>query len=75
MYRDDENARKMIDKHDTKTLFNDAWDCVPRLKRLRAFCGGPATIFPNTTSVEIDISVLKWELDEFRTGLMQLSME
>ncbi|KAH8952971.1 hypothetical protein BDL97_09G113300 [Sphagnum fallax] len=75
MYRDDENMRNVIDKHDINTLFNDAWDCVPRFKRLRAFCGGLATIFPNTTSVESDFSILKWELDAFRTALMHLSLE
>jgi hypothetical protein len=75
MYRDDENMRNVIDKHDVNMLFNDAWDCVPWFKRLRAFCGGLATIFPNTTSVESDFSILKWELDAFRTALMHLSLE
>jgi hypothetical protein len=75
MYRDDENMRNVIDKHDVNTLFNDAWDCVPRFKHLRAFCGGLATIFPNTTSIESDFSILKWELDAFRTTLMHLSLE
>jgi hypothetical protein len=75
MYHDDENMRNVIDKHDVNTLFNDAWDCVPWFKRLRAFCGGLATIFPNTTSVESDFSILKWELDAFRTALMHLSLE
>ncbi len=75
MYCDDENMRNVIDKHDVNTLFNDAWDCVPRFKRLRAFCGGLATIFPNTTSVESDFSILKWELDAFRTALMHLLLE
>jgi hypothetical protein len=75
MYRDDENMRNVIDKHNVNTLFNDAWDCVPRFKRLCAFCGGLATIFPNTTSVESDFSILKWELDAFRTALMHLSLE
>jgi hypothetical protein len=75
MYHDDENMRNVINKHDVNTLFNDAWDCVPRFKRLRAFCGGLATIFPNTTSVESDFSILKWELDAFRTALMHLSLE
>ncbi|KAH9572370.1 hypothetical protein CY35_02G145300, partial [Sphagnum magellanicum] len=60
MYCDDENMGN---------------DCVPQFKRLRAFCGGLATIFPNTTSVESDFSILKWELDAFRTALMHLSME
>jgi hypothetical protein len=75
MYRDDENMRNVIDKHDVNTLFNDAWDCVPRFKRLLAFYGGLATIFPNTTSVENDFSILKWELDAFHTALMHQSLE
>jgi hypothetical protein len=75
MYRDDENMQNVIDKHDVNTLFNDAWNCVPRFKRPRTFCGGLATIFPNTTSVESDFSILKWELDAFRTALMHLSLE
>ena len=52
MYRGDDAVRNAIDKHDVNTLFNDAWDCVPRFKRLRGFCGGLSTIFWNTTSVE-----------------------
>jgi hypothetical protein len=75
MYHDDENMRNVIDKHDVNTLFNDTWDCVPRFKHLCAFCGGLATIFPNTTLVESDFSILKWELDAFCTALMHLSLE
>ncbi|CAK9235665.1 unnamed protein product [Sphagnum troendelagicum] len=75
MYRDDENMRNVIDKHDINTLFNDAWDYVPRFKCFRTFYGGLATIFPNTTSVESDFSIVKWELDAFRTALMHLSLE
>jgi hypothetical protein len=75
MYCDDENMQNVIDKYDVNMLFNDAWDCVPRFKHLHAFWGGLATIFPNTTSVENDFSILKWELDAFRTALMHLSLE
>jgi hypothetical protein len=32
-------------------------------------------MFSNTTSVESDFSILKWEMDEFRTSLMHLSLE
>jgi hypothetical protein len=32
-------------------------------------------VFANTTSVESDFSILKWEMDEFRTSLMHLSLE
>jgi hypothetical protein len=34
-----------------------------------------ATVFANRTSVESDFSILKWEMDEFRTSLMHLSLE
>jgi hypothetical protein len=34
-----------------------------------------ATVFANTTSVESDFSILKWEMDENRTSLMHLSLE
>jgi len=29
----------------------------------------------NTTAVESDFSIFKWEMDEFRTCLMHLSLE
>jgi hypothetical protein len=34
-----------------------------------------ATVFPNRTSVESDFTILKWEMDANRTGLMHLSLE
>ena len=72
LYCNNEAVRKALDKHDMKTLFNDAWDSVPGCKRLRAFCGGLATVFPNMTSVESDFSILKWEHGEFRSSLVHL---
>ncbi len=57
-------------------MFNDAWDCAPgRFERMRSFCGGLATVLANTTSIESDFSILKWELDENCTTLMHLSLE
>jgi len=46
-----------------------------RSDQLRCFCVGLATIFPNSTSVESDFSILKWELDEFRKSLLDLSLK
>jgi hypothetical protein len=40
-----------------------------------AFLGGLATTFANTIAVESDFSILKWEMDEFCTCLMHLSLE
>jgi hypothetical protein len=42
---------------------------------LRTFCGGLATLFPNSTSVESNFSVLKWEKDPYRNNLLNLSLE
>ncbi|CAK9268250.1 unnamed protein product [Sphagnum jensenii] len=78
MYNEDAVLHTALDKHDVQTTFNDAWDAMPqqaRVERLRAFLGGLATAFTNTTAVESDFSILKWEMDEFRTCLMHLSLE
>jgi hypothetical protein len=51
-----------LDMHDEKTLFKEAWDCLKgRFMQLRQLCGGLATTFPNTTSIESDFSIIKWE--------------
>jgi len=75
-YGSDQVLRAAIDQHDINTTFDQAWDCAPgRFAHIRAFCGGLATVFANTTSVESDFSILKWELDEFRTSMMHISLE
>jgi hypothetical protein len=42
---------------------------------MHAFIGGLATVFANTTSVEFDFSIFKWEMDENQTSLMHLSLD
>jgi hypothetical protein len=75
-YSKEDAFKKIIDTHTFKTSFNDGWDSIGvRFERLRQFSGGLATIFANTTSVESDFSILKWEKDEFRSALMDLSLE
>ncbi|CAK9227840.1 unnamed protein product [Sphagnum troendelagicum] len=78
MYNEDTVQHAALDKHDVQTTFNDAWDAMPqqaRDERLCAFLGGLATAFTNMTVVESNFSILKWEMDEFRTCLMHLSLE
>ncbi len=76
LYNSDTILHDIIDKHDHTTAFNDAWDCAPgRFERLRSFCGELATVLANTTSVESDFLILKWELDENRMVFMHLSLE
>jgi len=39
------------------------------------FCGGLTNAFTNTISVELDFSILKWEKDDFRQSMMNLTLE
>jgi hypothetical protein len=75
-YNIDNVLRAAIDSHGIITTFNDAWGCVlSQYEHLRSFCGGLATVFANTTSVEFNFSILNWEMDANRTTLMHLSLE
>jgi hypothetical protein len=72
----------ILEGHDEKVFFNDAWDAIKskkadgtiRFAKLRQFCGGLATAFPNTCAVESDFSVVKYEQDNRRTDLESLSL-
>lgn len=78
MIRSSPPLRTIVEGHTYKTMFDDAWDDLPAqptLRHLRAFCGGLATAFANTTSVESDFSILKCEKDAFRSSLTALSVE
>jgi len=76
LYNSDTILRNIIDKHDHMTTFNDTWDCAPGwFERLRSFYDGLTIVLANTTFVESDFSILKWELDENRTLLMHMSLE
>jgi hypothetical protein len=39
------------------------------------FCGGLASPFPNTATVESNFSVLKWEKDLHRSNITPFSLE
>jgi hypothetical protein len=76
-YRRENDISSIVDQHDHTTSFNEAWDSLDgaRFDQLRHFCAGLATVFPNSTSVESDFLILKWELDEFRKSLLDLPLE
>jgi hypothetical protein len=46
-----------------------------RFPTLRDLCGGLATVFPGTSSVESDFSILNGEFDEFRQSLTEFCFE
>jgi hypothetical protein len=69
------DVKVALNKHDEKTFFNEAWDCLKgRFMQLRQLCGGLATTFLNTTSVESDFSIIKWETNNSRSSLTSLSL-
>ncbi|KAI2501718.1 hypothetical protein MHU86_12724 [Fragilaria crotonensis] len=59
------------------SLFADAWSVlnINGFQNLRAFCGGIATLFPGTCTVESDFSVLRWEKDNLRKSLSDFGLE
>lgn len=58
------------------SLCTQAWEYFQRLLAFPfAFCGGLATLFSGTATVESSFSVLQWEGDPSRSGLWDLSLE
>jgi hypothetical protein len=59
-----------LDSCDHTTSFETAWNYAHnRFQSLKSFCGGLATAFPGTSSVENDFSIVKWEKNETRFSL------
>jgi hypothetical protein len=75
IYACEPDMKVTLDKYDEKTFFNEAWDCLKRrFMQLRQLCGGLATTFSNTMSVESDFSIVKWEKNDSRKSLTSLSL-
>jgi hypothetical protein len=80
--KNDDAIKKILEGHDEKVFFNDAWDAILsknangtiRFAKWRQFCGGPATAFPKTSAVESDFSVVQYEQDNRRTDFESLSL-
>lgn len=66
----------MLDAFDVSTPFDEAWRSVQsQFPKLCKFAGGLATVYPGTTRVDSDYSIIGWEKNEYRTALMDLSLE
>eukprot|EP00173_Palmaria_palmata_P003810 Plantae.Rhodophyta-Palmaria_palmata.ctg4154.p1 GENE.Plantae.Rhodophyta-Palmaria_palmata.ctg4154~~Plantae.Rhodophyta-Palmaria_palmata.ctg4154.p1 ORF type:complete len:185 (-),score=16.55 Plantae.Rhodophyta-Palmaria_palmata.ctg4154:96-650(-) len=64
-----------LENHSMKTMFNDAWDdCGNRFLALREFAGSLLCAFANTTSVESDFSLLKFDFCSNRKSCSNLSI-
>ena len=68
--------KEMIDTLCNRSNFQDGWRLLStRLPNLMEFCGAIATLFPGTSTVESDFSILRWEKDCFRKGLSDFGLE
>jgi hypothetical protein len=75
-YNNDQHIEQIINSYKHTVSFNEAWDKIDVLfNRLHQFCGGLATAFPNTTSIESDFSILKWEKDDNCSSMTDLTLE
>ena len=75
-YQRERITKAALDACDAKTPFLAAWNKIPgRFLYLRSFCGGLGTVFPGTSTVESDFSIVKWEKDDCRVSLSDFSLE
>ncbi|CAK9260470.1 unnamed protein product [Sphagnum jensenii] len=75
-YRRQPDVKSSIDSFDDSAAYHDAWiglhNTYPLLEK---FVGGLATIFPGTSTVESDFSVVKYEKNKNRMSLTDASFE
>lgn len=75
-YRSEAPTKAAIDGNDDTTSFADSWKMLPgRFTLLNEFCGGIASVFPNTSRVEADFSTIKREKNPMRSSLSDFSLE
>jgi hypothetical protein len=68
--------RNRIDSCSSLSIFEEGWASLDgRFPALQEFCGGLATVFPITATVESDFALINWEKDEFSKGIADLSLE
>jgi hypothetical protein len=75
-YIRDPLLKDMLDSMKDTIGYRDAWEPLQsQFPNLCEFSSGLATIYPGTARVESDFSILGWEKDEYRSALMNFSLE
>ena len=76
-YQHEPHTQIIIDNQNHTMFFNEGWDALgaDRFGALWMFCGGLGSAFANTASVESDFNILKWEKDDFRQSMIDLTLE
>jgi hypothetical protein len=76
-YRTEPVLKDAIDQISGRSSFKEGWSAIAgaRFQNLIDYCGVVATLFPGTSTVESDFSVLRWEKDGFRKQLSDIGLE
>ena len=75
-YRREVDLKDILDQFNYKTTFQNGWKILDsRFPLLCQFVGGLASVFPGTSTVESNFSVIGWEKNEYRTSLTNFSLE
>jgi len=75
-YRRQRDVKSSIDSFDDSAAYCDAWIGLDNMyPLLEKFVGGLATIFPGTSTVESNFSVVKYEKNKNRMSLTDASFE
>jgi hypothetical protein len=65
-----------IDSLSSSLNFKDGWFLLgARFSNLMEYCGVVATLFPRTSTIESDFSILRWEKDLFHKRLLNFGLE
>ena len=76
MYRKNQTMKEALDACSSTTSFEGGWGILgTQFQKLKRLCGRFASVFPGTSTVESDFSVIGWEKNEYRTALTDFSLE
>ncbi|KAH9562545.1 hypothetical protein CY35_05G077800 [Sphagnum magellanicum] len=65
-----------IDSLSSNSSFKDGWSLLgAQFPSLLEYCGVVATLFPGTSTIESDFSILRWENDLFRKRLSNFGLK
>ena len=76
MYQRNETIKAALDACTSKTSFEGGWGILgTQFQKLNLLCSGFASVFPGTSTVESDFSVIGLEKNEYWTALTDFSLE
>ncbi len=75
-YRTEQVLKQSIDALSSQSAFKDGWSLLGRrFSNLMEFYGVITTLFPGTSTVESNFSIMRWEKDAFRKSLSDFGLE